>query len=120
MVAGETETMNYGKKLESVLESPERMKTVKRIFYATLVLLVAGDFLIPREHAHFIWDTIPGFSAVYGFISCVLIIVVSKFIGHSGGLMVRENYYKAAPAGEFRKVPVSPKDPDTEGGHSHP
>lgn len=112
--------MTYGQKLEAVLENPARMKTIKKLFYATLLLLVVGDFFIHREHANFIWDVIPGFAAVYGFISCVLIIVVSKFIGHSGGLMVRENYYDA-PAGEdFVETLVTPKDPDTEGGHSHP
>ena len=36
---------------------------------------------------------LPGWSAVYGFGSCVLLIFVSKFLGHQGGLMRREDYY---------------------------
>lgn len=108
--------MTFGVKLQQVLENPARMKKIKRGFYAALVLLVAGDFLIEREHAHFIWDLIPGFSAFYGFISCVLIIVVSKFIGHAG-LMKREDYYE--PALPLVETAPPPTDPDTEGGHSH-
>lgn len=88
--------MNLGKRLEEILENPARMKRVRQIFYATLVLLVVADFFAPRPHAIFPWDLIPGFSAVYGFVSCILIILVSKFIGHSGGLMVREDFYETA------------------------
>ena len=65
----------------------------RRLFYLVLVLVVVADFLVPREHAEYWWDRIPGWSAVYGFGSCVLLIFVSKFLGHRGGLMRREDYY---------------------------
>ena len=64
-----------------------------RLFYLVLVLIVIADFLVPREHAEYPWDRLPGWSAVYGFVSCVLLIFVSKFLGHRGGLMRREDYY---------------------------
>ena len=65
----------------------------RRLFYLVLVLIVIADFLVPREHAAYLWDHLPGWSAVYGFLSCVLLIFVSKFLGHQGGLMRREDYY---------------------------
>lgn len=65
----------------------------RRLFYLALVLIVIADFLVPREHAEYFWDRLPGWSAVYGFVSCVLLIFVSKFLGHQGGLMRREDYY---------------------------
>ncbi|KQX02929.1 hypothetical protein ASD01_16675 [Ensifer sp. Root423] len=65
----------------------------RRLFYLVLVLIVAADFLVPREHAEYLWDRLPGWSAAYGFGSCVLIIFVSKFLGHQVGLMRREDYY---------------------------
>lgn len=68
-------------------------KRRRRLFYLALVLVVIADFLVAREHAEYIWDRLPGWSAVYGFGSCVLLIFVSKFLGHRGGLMRRENYY---------------------------
>ncbi len=69
-----------------------RTKTVKRIAYGVLVLLVVVDFIIPRHEIHFFGDTIPGFWSLFGFIACVLIIVLSKWIGH-GWLMKDEDYY---------------------------
>jgi len=58
-----------------------------------LAVIVIADFLVPRPHVDHIWEAIPGWSAVFGFISCVVIIFVSKFIGHSGGIMRDEDYY---------------------------
>ena len=63
------------------------------LFYLVLVLIVVADFLVFREHAEYLWDRLPGWSAAYGFLSCVLLIFVSKFLGHQGGLMRREDYY---------------------------
>ena len=69
-----------------------RTKKVRRIAYGVLIVLIMVDFFIPRYEVHFFGDEIPGFWSLFGFIACVLIIVVSKWIGHLG-LMQRENYY---------------------------
>ena len=69
-----------------------RTKKVRRIAYGGLILLIITDFFIPRHEVHFFGDEIPGFWSLFGFIACVLIIVVSKWIGHHG-LMQHENYY---------------------------
>ena len=63
------------------------------LFYLVLVLIVVADFLVFRDRAEYLWDRLPGWSAVYGFLSCVLLIFVSKFLGHRVGLMRREDYY---------------------------
>ena len=63
-----------------------------RLLIAALILIIAADFLVDRHGTHF-WETIPGWSAGYGFISCVAIIFISKFIGHKGGIMRDEDYY---------------------------
>ena len=65
----------------------------RRLFYLVLVLIVIADFLASPEHAEYLWDSLPGWSAVYGFVSCVLLIFVSKFLGHRVRLMRREDYY---------------------------
>ena len=69
-----------------------RTKTVKKLAYGILVLLVAVDFIIPRHEIHFFGDKVPGFWSLFGFISCALIIVVSKWLGHHW-LMRDEDYY---------------------------
>jgi hypothetical protein len=50
------------------------------------------DFVIPRHEVHFFGDKIPGFWSLFGFIACVVIIVVSKWLGKHG-LMKNEDYY---------------------------
>ena len=69
-----------------------RSKAAKRIAYGVLIILIIVDFIIPRHEIHFFGDKIPGFWSLFGFIACVLIIMVSKWIGHLG-LMQDENYY---------------------------
>ena len=69
-----------------------RTKTVKKLAYGILVLLIAADFIIQRHEIHFFGDKVPGFWSLFGFISCALIIVVSKWLGHHW-LMRDEDYY---------------------------
>ena len=69
-----------------------RTKTIKRISYATLILIILIDFFIPRHEIHFFGDGIPGFWSLFGFVACILIILISKWIGHLG-IMQDENYY---------------------------
>lgn len=77
---------------EKYLGSPEQMQNFKKPLYVLLAVLVAVDFFIHREHATLIWESIPGFNALYSLIATVLIIVISKFLGHVW-LMKPENYY---------------------------
>ena len=79
--------MNIIKVIESV-----RRKGVKKIAYIVLILVIIADFFIPRHEIHFIGDKIPGFWSIFGFVACILIILISKWIGHLG-IMQDENYY---------------------------
>ena len=69
-----------------------RRKTMKRIAYAVLILIILIDFFIPRYEIHFFGDRIPGFWSLFGFVACILIILISKWIGRLG-IMQDENYY---------------------------
>jgi len=72
-----------------------RQKTVIRVALAVLVLLILADAipaLVHKEHAHTKAEHIPGFWAAFGFVACVLIIVVSKAFGKAG-ILTREDYY---------------------------
>ncbi len=70
----------------------KRVATIKWIFYALLAVVFAADFFAERHHANFPWDNIPGFSAAYGFLSVVVIIIVSKVIGKVV-VSKKEDYY---------------------------
>ena len=68
-------------------------KARRRLLWATLVVVVAADFLVNLDHGVFFWDSIPGWGAAYGFVSCVAIIFASKLLGHQGRIMRDEDYY---------------------------
>jgi len=80
------------KKIINYIGNPENRKRLWLFFYIGLGLVVGADFFVSHEGGHFFWEKIIGFGAVYGFVSCVLIIVVSKAVGHMG-LMKPEDYY---------------------------
>jgi hypothetical protein len=80
------------KKVIDFIGNPENRKRLWLYFYISLALVLGADFLVSHEEGHFIWERFIGFGAVYGFVSCVLIIVVSKAVGHMG-LMKPEDYY---------------------------
>ena len=61
----------------------DRLKTVIRICYGVLALLVVYDIVFVDKHsAHLAIEKLPGFWAVFGFVACVLIIILSKWYGH--------------------------------------
>ena len=57
-----------------------------------LALLLAADFLIPKEHAVFAWESLPGFYAVFGFVAALLIMGIAKLLGHLF-IMKKEDFY---------------------------
>jgi hypothetical protein len=73
----------------------QRLKAVVWMCYALLALLILMDalpFIVDKEHAHTKAEQLPGFWSVFGFVACVLIIILSKWYGHAG-IMQREDYY---------------------------
>ena len=70
-----------------------RLKTVVRVCFAVLALLILVDALfVHKEHAHTGPEHLPAFWSVFGLAGCVLIILLSKWFGHAG-IMTREDYY---------------------------
>jgi len=66
------------------------------MLYGCLFLsIVAGFFVHLYLHPefHFFWERLPVFSALYGFIGCIVIILGSKVIGHLW-LQKEEGYYE--------------------------
>ncbi len=83
-------------KLAQLIESlRNHLKTVVRVclvLLAILVLLDAIPAIVDKEHAHTKAEHFPAFWAVFGFIGCALLIILSKWFGHAG-IMQREDYY---------------------------
>ena len=78
-----------------------------RAFVAVAVVLAAVDFFIDRSHhhvegephSHISVDTLPTFYAVYGFVGCVILVLVAMELRKV--LMRDEDYYD--PSGEEAK-----------------
>jgi hypothetical protein len=67
------------KKELKLFDDPKNVKRLLGIFYASLVVLLVVDFFI-HKHAEFPWEDAPNFFAVYGFVSCVLLIYIAKVL----------------------------------------
>jgi peptidoglycan/LPS O-acetylase OafA/YrhL len=80
------------KKENDFFDKPGNIRLLKILSYICLAIVVAVDFFISREHAHYPWDYIPGFYAVFGLVACILIVVMAKTLGKKW-LMKKEDYY---------------------------
>ncbi len=72
-------------------DHPQNIKRLKIGFYILLALLVLPDFFMHKHSLFSSIETIPGFYALFGFISCVAIILISKLLGYM--LKKNEDYY---------------------------
>ncbi len=99
------------------LEDPQTIKKLWRAFYAVLAVLLALEFVIPlvehEPHESFAWAHWPEFNAVYGFVCCVLMVVVSKKV--VGLVLIRpDTYYDSSPLDPTRDAKGRPLRPAAE------
>ena len=71
-------------------DKPENVSRLLKGFYGVCILLVLVDFVVHR-HIGFGWEKIPAFYAIYGFVACVLLVIVAKKMRTV--LMRKEDYY---------------------------
>lgn len=76
------------------------MRFVKKNKRSWLILICLGmaalicDFLIPsgEEEHGFWWTHFPGFDALLGFVGCLALVYLAKWLGHYW-LQKKEDYY---------------------------
>ncbi len=83
--------------LQEIIDDPGRSALAKRIFYAIVISIAILEILTVNVlhigHGYFWFDSLPAFGSVYGLISCLLIIVMAKFVlPHI--LSKKEDYYE--------------------------
>lgn len=71
-------------------DEPKNIKKVLKVFYVICALLVLADFIVHR-HIYHSWENIPSFYAIYGFVGCVLLVMIAKEMRKV--LMRKEDYY---------------------------
>ena len=72
-------------------DHPKNIRRLKIGFYIVLVLLVLPDLFMHKHTLFFSVEAWPGFYAFFGFVACVVIILVSKLLGFA--LKKPEDYY---------------------------
>jgi len=65
------------KKESDFFDKPRNRIIMASIFLCTLVALIVADFFIPK-HPYFSVEGIPVFYAIYGFVGCVMLVVIAK------------------------------------------
>jgi len=60
-------------------DKPGNVKRFLRGFFSILALLVILDLFI-HKHGYFKWEEYPSFYATYGFVACVVLVLVAKYI----------------------------------------
>lgn len=73
-----------------IFDKPKNVKKLLNGFYVVCILLVVADFIIHR-HTTMEWEKIPAFYALYGFVACVLLVVIAKKM--RALVMRKEDYY---------------------------
>ena len=69
------------------------MNRLFKLLILITALSIIADFIYVQTHQkHFPWE-VPAFHALFGFVVCILLIVISKAIGHKW-LMKDEDYYE--------------------------
>ncbi|BBB26130.1 hypothetical protein [Amphritea japonica] len=71
-------------------DKPENVRKMLRVFYVICGLLVLVDFIVHR-HVYHDWENIPAFYAIYGFVGCVVLVLIAKEMRKF--LMRGEDYY---------------------------
>ena len=83
----------------------DRKENVRKVLLGLFIgcaILVVIDVILWAtgfdKHPYFRWETWPGFYAVYGFVACVLLVLISKHVLRP--LVMRdEDYYESKEKG---------------------
>jgi uncharacterized membrane protein YhaH (DUF805 family) len=73
-----------------IFDDPKNVTRLLTGFYVVCALLVVADFIVHR-HISLDWEKIPAFYAIYGFVACVVLVILAKVMRK--GLMRGETYY---------------------------
>lgn len=83
-----------------VFDSPKNRQRFTRGFLIVCIILVLLDFSGVR-HADHPWEALFSFYPLYGFVSCVVLVLLAKKLRQV--IMRQEAYYEPYPGPETRK-----------------
>lgn len=75
---------------QDFFDRPSNIQMMLRVFYVLCAVLVLVDFVVHR-HIYHDWEKFPAFYAIYGFVGCVVLVLIAKAMRKV--LMKEEDYY---------------------------
>lgn len=77
-------------------EKQENINKILKVFYVICAILVIIDIFAVfhigvHRHIYHSWENAPAFYAIYGFVGCVVLVLIAK--GMRKFLMKEEDYY---------------------------
>ncbi len=97
--------MSADKQKTYLFDNPRNVRRVVLGLVGACVILVGLDLVLHRHISH-PWETMFGFYAVYGFVACVVLVLLAKEMRKV--LIRNEDYYDEAPLSDD---PLSREDP---------
>jgi len=73
-----------------LFDNPKNVKLLIRTLYVTCFVLFAMDLVIHRHTVH-PWESFTGFYAIYGFLACVILVLLARELRKV--VMRDEDYY---------------------------
>ncbi len=80
-----------------LFDNPKNVKRILHSLYGCCLFLFVLDFVIHRHVVHG-WENLWGFYAIYGFIGCVVLVLIAKWMRTF--LMRPEDYYENKEIGD--------------------
>lgn len=74
-----------------MFDKPKNVKRLLYTFYTSVVLLLVVDIFY-HKHAIFAWEGYFGFYSIYGFVACVILVILAKYVLRPM-VMRKEDYY---------------------------
>jgi hypothetical protein len=82
--------MSSSQQKQYLFDKPRNVTRLLRGFYLVCIILLILDFVLHRHVIHS-WENIPGFYAIFGFVACVLLVLIAKEMRKV--VMRKEDYY---------------------------
>jgi hypothetical protein len=77
-------------KKQHLFDNPRNVRLLVRGLVICCVILFGLDFVLHR-HVEHPWESFPGFYAIYGFIACVILVLIARELRKL--VMRDEDYY---------------------------
>ena len=78
-------------KKKHIFDNPKNIRRLLVVLFSSIILLLVPDLFI-HKHTYFSFEEWPEFHAIFGFVACVFLVLIAKYILRPL-IMRKEDYY---------------------------